>query len=107
MKTWHLVLIGIAVLAGVFIIVKVFGKNTPIENKYLDLLLKEKDKAIAKEAEYRIEITAMYNEVVAESRRKDSLLSEKSKVNTIRYEKVARDIPSLSHEELRSAVMEY
>lgn len=103
------ILIGlaiVAVLAGLFVLGALFGGRKNNDQKYFDLLIAEKDKQIKSEQEHRKETTAIFNQLIDEIHRKDSLLAERSKVNTIRYEKIPVTVASYSDDELRRAVLE-
>lgn len=101
-----ILLIALAVVAT-FLITNAFGLSQKTDTKYFDLLMAEKDKQIEREKEVQKEIKAFYDPIIAESRRKDSLLAEKSKVNTIRYEKIPSTVRNYSNEELRGAVYDF
>lgn len=98
--------IALASIAGIVLLVTVFKPKQATDNKYFDLLLQEKDKSIQREREYRVEIIKMYDEVIADSRRKDSLLAIKSKVNTIRYEAVSPTVDAIPDNDLQRSILQ-
>lgn len=107
-KSIILLVVGIvAGAAAVFLIVTIFKPSQKQDDKYLNMVLAMKDQQIKEQQDLRKELIEHYNQDLAESHYRDSLLVIKSKTNTIRYEKVTTDIRNLSNEELRRAVLEY
>lgn len=85
-----------------------FVKPIPKQDtKYLDLYLASKDKEIERIKEDAKKWEDHYNNDIAESKRVDSLLIQRSKVNTIKYAQVPVNVANLNNEELRAAVWDY
>lgn len=76
------------------------------DNKYFDLLMKEKEERRLDEKKHREETEKRYNDLLADSQRKDSLLAIKSTVNIKRYESVPSVVNSIPDNELKGAVLE-
>ena len=91
--------IAVALICGLVLVVTIFLPNYK-EDKYFDLLLKEKDKQIEREREIQVDIVKRFEPLIEDSRRKDSLLAIKSKVNTIRYEAVPSVVNAIPDNEL-------
>lgn len=80
------------------------------DNKYFDLLfdllMNEKEARRLDEQHRREETEKRYNDLLADSQRKDSLLAIKSTVNIKRYENVPSVVNSIPDNELRGAIIE-
>ena len=75
-------------------------------SKYFDLLLKEKEDRRLDEKKYREETEKRYATLLQDSRTKDSLLAQKSKVNTIRYEAVSPTVDAIPDNDLQRSILE-
>lgn len=104
-KSIILLVVGIvAGAAAVFLIVTIFKPSQKQDDKYLNMVLAMKDQQIKEQQDLRKELIEHYNQDLAESHYRDSLLVIKSKTNTIRYEKVPATVNALSQPELVSAI---
>ena len=97
------VLTGITII---FILVKAFGPTKSNDDKYLKMLLDEKDDRIKVEREYRMQEAERYQQDKAEFQRRDSMRIEQSKVNKVRYEAIPVNVRNLNRDELRRAIFE-
>lgn len=98
---------GVTVIAGIILLVSLFGGRKNPDNKYFDMLIESKDREIKAEREHRITLeqwNRAKDQEIAELEKQDSVLKQKSQQVTIKYEKVPVIVRSYSYDELRSAV---
>jgi hypothetical protein len=101
---------GLAIIAGIFLLVIAVKGILKQDNKYFDLLMESKDREIKAEQEHRVTLEK-WNESkdaeIADLRKQDSVLKQKSQQVIIKYEKIPVTVNAYSYDELRRAVEEF
>jgi hypothetical protein len=86
------------------LLVNAFGPSNKPDDKFRDLYFKSQDDKLKMSEDFRKEQKASYDKQLLESTEREAKLIEKSKVNTIRYEKVPVIVNAIPHSELASAI---
>lgn len=106
MKTWVAILIGVSILAAVFVIVKAFGPSKTEDSKYFDLYMKSKDREAQLEREWRISNDSIHKIQLAEARQQDTIYINNSKQNAIKYAAIPARINAIPDADLERAIEE-
>lgn len=104
MKWQTMVPWALAIGAGIYILVKAFAPSKTQDTFYRDKYIESLNDKLKMSEGYRKEIIEIKNAELAESRKRDSLSIIRSKINTIRYEKVPVIVNAIPHSELASAI---